>query len=606
MSDNVSNTRIKKLSPLLINQLAAGEVVTRPAAVVKELLENAIDAGATYIEVRITQGGMGMIEVVDNGEGIHPDDMVMAITRHATSKVADVAHLHGITTLGFRGEALAATAAVSRLSLISSHDDSGIGRQLQVAGVLDDTPKLFPVVHNRGTTVLVKDLYFNVPARRGNLKSIATEFSYIETIVREVALAHADVTLDLFHDNKKRLSLSTADSSNNSHSRLPLARLEQALGLLLADDAIEVIVDLSSLVQQSTTVAASITHNTTQQTSNKQASISGWLWPIHESQSSLPKLLYMNGRLVKEPLISNELRQLASSAQLKGIGYALYFELPNSWLNINVHPSKQRIKISPLNNIMAHLNHTIGLKLKRVTTSHTLVNKGLPEQSFVNQALTPNKLLLNPPLTTATSVANALQQQVQSAQQQYQLSKQPTTARPSRKISAYSTKNSTQNQLLGRLSAAVVDSVAPYNYVSNSAPFSTKPIILPQCLSVINNLPSSLKMALDQESTTTTKADVDLLSLPWLLFCNQGQLLLVSKQAWQQNIALLFNPDLFAQNETLKDAATINRKIAKAASILTPHDLKIFMASFEQVLNNSAFKSINTEQLVAFMLSPTS
>ena len=113
-------------------------------------------------------------------------------------------------------------------------------------------------------------------------------------------------------------------------------------------------------------------------------------------------------------------------------------------------------------------------------------------------------------------------------------------------------------------------------------------------------------MALDQESTTTTKADVDLLSLPWLLFCNQGQLLLVSKQAWQQNIALLFNPDLFAQNETLKDAATINRKIAKAASILTPHDLKIFMASFEQVLNNSAFKSINTEQLVAFMLSPTS
>jgi len=124
MPDNPSNSRIKKLSPLLINQLAAGEVVTRPAAVVKELLENAIDAGASNIEIRITQGGMGMIEVLDNGTGIHPDDMVMAITRHATSKVADVANLHGITTLGFRGEALAATAAVSRLTLTSSHDAS--------------------------------------------------------------------------------------------------------------------------------------------------------------------------------------------------------------------------------------------------------------------------------------------------------------------------------------------------------------------------------------------------------------------------------------------------------------------------------------------------
>ena len=135
MPDSHSYIRIKKLSPLLINQLAAGEVVTRPAAVVKELLENAIDAGATNIDVSITQGGMGTIEVVDNGTGIHPDDMVMAITRHATSKVADVANLHGITTLGFRGEALAAMAAVSRLSLTSSHDESGIS-----FGVSSSTP----------------------------------------------------------------------------------------------------------------------------------------------------------------------------------------------------------------------------------------------------------------------------------------------------------------------------------------------------------------------------------------------------------------------------------------------------------------------------------
>ncbi|MDE0844829.1 MAG: DNA mismatch repair endonuclease MutL, partial [Psychrobacter pacificensis] len=372
MPDNHHNTRIKKLSPLLINQLAAGEVVTRPAAVVKELLENAIDAGATDIEIRITQGGMGMIEVVDNGVGIHPDDMVMAITRHATSKVADVANLHGITTLGFRGEALAAMAAVSRLTLTSSHDESGIGRQLQVAGVLDDTPKLTPVVHNRGTTIIVKDLYFNVPARRGNLKSIATEFGHIETIVREVALARADVALTLFHDNKKRLSLSAnaTNVNDNDANRLPLPRLEQATGMPLTDNALAVSIDLSSLVQSSVAYGDSTVD---------QAAISGWLWPMTDEQIALPKLIYVNGRLVKEALISNQMRQLAQSAQLAGMGYALYFELPTQWLNVNVHPSKQRIKISPLNNIMAHLSHTIRSQLKIVNATPKVASPDNPE-----------------------------------------------------------------------------------------------------------------------------------------------------------------------------------------------------------------------------------
>ena len=366
-----TNTRIKKLSPLLINQLAAGEVVTRPAAVVKELLENAIDAHATDIEVRITQGGMGMIEVIDNGVGIHPDDMVMAVTRHATSKVADVAHLHGITTLGFRGEALAATAAVSRLTLTSSHDSSGIGRQLQVAGILGNTPKLIPVVHHRGTTITVKDLYFNVPARRGNLKSIATEFSHIETIVREVALARADVALTLFHDNKKRLSLSVNTINKGTENYLPLSRLEQATGLALIEQAIEIAVDLSSLTQQFG--SSSATHANGEYADNvrtmQPASIGGWLWASYDANHSLPKLIYVNGRLVKEALISNQLRQMVQSVQLAGMGYALYFELPTQWLNVNVHPSKQRIKISPLNNIMAHLSHAVRAKLRTINTT---------------------------------------------------------------------------------------------------------------------------------------------------------------------------------------------------------------------------------------------
>nr|WP_241879351.1 DNA mismatch repair endonuclease MutL [Psychrobacter sp. PraFG1]UNK06122.1 DNA mismatch repair endonuclease MutL [Psychrobacter sp. PraFG1] len=200
----------------MVNQLAAGEVVTRPASVVKELIENALDAGARQIDVRITQGGMGIIEVADDGCGIHPEDMVMAVTRFATSKIADVAHLQGIATLGFRGEALAATAAVSRLSLTSCCDDSGIGRQLNVAGILEDTPQLVPVVHRRGTTVSVKDLYFNVPARRGNLKAISTEFMHIETVVKQLALVASDVSFSLWHNDKRRFNFAAIHAEPSS------------------------------------------------------------------------------------------------------------------------------------------------------------------------------------------------------------------------------------------------------------------------------------------------------------------------------------------------------------------------------------------------------
>jgi len=373
-SSSATTTRIKKLPPLLINQLAAGEIVTRPASVVKELLENAIDAGATKIDIKVTQGGMGMIEVRDNGCGIHPDDMVMAVTRHATSKVADVANLQGIRTLGFRGEALASTAAVSRLTLSSSHDNSGIGRQLSVAGILEDTPVLTPIVQEQGTTVLVKDLYFNVPARRGNLKSVATEFAHIEAVVREVALAHANVSLTLSHDQRKRLVLlsNTGDQTEDlatPHSRLPLSRLEQALGMSLESQSMALLVDLSALLGSPlhTAQAGNVSHiadsdldyNARLQTPQ----IQGWLWVANHSAQPLPKLIYVNGRLIKNPIIAGQLRQAIQSLALNHYGYALYFELPTTWLNVNVHPSKQRINIHALANIMAHLNYAIKAKL---------------------------------------------------------------------------------------------------------------------------------------------------------------------------------------------------------------------------------------------------
>lgn len=580
MPDNPSNSRIKKLSPLLINQLAAGEVVTRPAAVVKELLENAIDAGASNIEIRITQGGMGMIEVLDNGTGIHPDDMVMAITRHATSKVADVANLHGITTLGFRGEALAATAAVSRLTLTSSHDDSGIGRQLQVAGVLDEVPKLLPVVHQRGTTITVKDLYFNVPARRGNLKSIATEFGHIETIVREVALARADVALTLFHDNKKRLSLSSramsandndnTNSSNNNAHRLPLSRLEQATGLPLTDNALEISIDLTSLMQ--------LPKDYVNSNFAGQANINGWLWLSNDSQSTFPKLIYVNGRLVKEALISNQLRQLAQSAQLSGIGYALYFDLPTDWLNINVHPSKQRIKISPLNNIMAHLSHAIQAKLKTVATKQN-INSADESSQVLDNHLSINNAFATVRQQTSSAIYSAKSQQVQAPKQPYQLSENTDNAQSEQ---ATFTENINPGSTL--ISTA-----------NTSQNLSVKNAPLPYCLEVILNTGHDL----DAIKSVSEK------TLPWLLFYSCSQFFLIGAEIWQAQLSLLFESDIFREQVSFNDANAVNQQLTDLATKMSTEDLWAFNADIEDLLAKHAFKSINNQRLIALMLSAT-
>ncbi len=584
MPDNPSNSRIKKLSPLLINQLAAGEVVTRPAAVVKELLENAIDAGANNIEIRITQGGMGMIEVLDNGTGIHPDDMVMAITRHATSKVADVANLHGITTLGFRGEALAATAAVSRLTLTSSHDDSGIGRQLQVAGVLDEVPKLLPVVHQRGTTIAVKDLYFNVPARRGNLKSIATEFGHIETIVREVALARADVALTLFHDNKKRLSLSSramsandndnTNSSNNNAHRLPLSRLEQATGLPLTDNALEISIDLTSLMQ--------LPKDYVNNNFAGQANINGWLWLSNDSQSTFPKLIYVNGRLVKEALISNQLRQLAQSAQLAGIGYALYFVLPTDWLNINVHPSKQRIKISPLNNIMAHLSHVIQAKLKTVATKQNInqtINSADESSQVLDNHLSINNAFATVRQQTSSAIYSAKSQQVQAPKQPYQLSENTDNAQSEQ---ATFTENINPGSTL--ISTA-----------NTSQNLSVKNAPLPYCLEVILNTGHDL----DAIKSVSEK------TLPWLLFYSCSQFFLIGAEIWQAQLSLLFESDIFREQVSFNDANAVNQQLTDLATKMSTEDLWAFNADIEDLLAKHAFKSINNQRLIALMLSAT-
>ena len=363
-----ASNRIKKLPPLLVNQLAAGEVVTRPASVVKELIENAIDAGAKHIDIRITQGGMGIIEVSDDGCGIHPDDMIMAVTRFATSKIADVAHLQGIATLGFRGEALAATAAVSRLTLTSCSDDSGIGRELNVAGILEDIPQLLPVVRSKGTTVTVKDLYFNVPARRGNLKSISTEYAHIETVVKQLALVASDISFTLWHNDKRRFNFESIASANESSAysvsgseAMKPTVMQSVLARLMAliptsHDQAELFSD-SNLQPININLEGLLPQSAWQQGAEERLAITGFLVPSPRTLSSATyKLIYINGRLVKDRRIAQSIRDTAANLPgINSLGYVLFFNLPKAWLNLNVHPSKQCIKIQNLANVMAYL-----------------------------------------------------------------------------------------------------------------------------------------------------------------------------------------------------------------------------------------------------------
>ncbi len=308
---------IRQLPNHLINQIAAGEVVERPASVVKELLENALDAGSSRIEIDIEQGGGKRIRIRDNGGGIPHTELALALSRHATSKIASLDDLEQVRSLGFRGEALPSIASVSRLILSSRHTDAPQGWQL-----FGDGQEVFeepePVAHATGTTVDVVDLFFNTPARRKFLKTEKTEFGHIEDTVRKLALSRFDVGFELNHNQKNTLRLRPTDDRSGAERR---------------------VADIcgSAFVEQSLYL------------DYEAAGLRLWGWvglpTFSRSQADL-QYFYVNSRNIRDRLIGHAVKQAYQDVMYHGRhpAFVLFLELNPQLVDVNAHPTKQEVR----------------------------------------------------------------------------------------------------------------------------------------------------------------------------------------------------------------------------------------------------------------------
>lgn len=322
---------IKPLPDLLINQIAAGEVVERPASVLKELLENSIDAGARKISVQLQQGGVKQIRVTDDGIGIAKEELHLALMRHSTSKISTLEDLHHISSLGFRGEALASIAAVSRLTLASRHASFEHGWQIQAEhkGVSPPIPSALPA----GTMLDVNDLYFNIPARRKFLKSEATEFAHCDEVFKRLALSQAAIEFVLHHNGKVRRQLRT-------HS------LPQRIAAVLGDEFRETAV---SIDEQSSAMRL-------------QGMIA---LPAYARSSRYAQYFFVNQRFVSDRVISHALREAYRDVLHldKFPAFVLFLDIDPEEVDVNVHPTKTEVRFREPRALHQFIFHAISKAL---------------------------------------------------------------------------------------------------------------------------------------------------------------------------------------------------------------------------------------------------
>jgi DNA mismatch repair protein MutL len=308
-------SRIQQMPNQLINQIAAGEVVERPASVVKELLENSLDAGASSIHIDVDQGGIKLIRIRDNGQGIHRDDLLLALSRHATSKIRNLDDLERVRSLGFRGEALPSIASISRMSLTSRQAD---GEGWRVQGHDQHSAELAPAPHGPGTTVEVRDLFYNVPARRKFLKTDKTEFGHLDDVVKRIALSRFDIDIHLVHNQKPVRQMRAAADRQAQEKRIAQvcgqAFLEQALHMEFAAAGLR---------------------------------IHGWIArPSFSRSQGDMQYFFVNGRMIRDRLVSHAIRQSYQDVLYHGRhpAYVLYLELDPELVDVNAHPTKHEVR----------------------------------------------------------------------------------------------------------------------------------------------------------------------------------------------------------------------------------------------------------------------
>ncbi|MCK5870065.1 MAG: DNA mismatch repair endonuclease MutL, partial [Methyloprofundus sp.] len=369
--------RIHALPPQLVNQIAAGEVVERPASVVKELVENCIDAGASQITVEIEQGGAGLIKIRDNGCGIEKDDLPLALSRHATSKIQSLHDLEQVATMGFRGEALPSISSVSRLSLISRVAGAECAWQVQADGSEEQLDPQ-PDPHPPGTTIEVCDLFYNTPARRKFLKTEKTEFKHLQDVVKKISLSNFQIGI----------TLRNGKGNGQSNSLI----LQPATDRMGADRRVSEICG-PAFMQESLYL------------DYEAAGLKLWGWvglpTFSRSQADL-QYFYVNGRIIRDRVVAHAVRQAYSDVLYHGRhpAYVLFLEMPPEKVDVNAHPTKHEVRFREARLVHDFLYRTLHNALADVRPNVSEERPDIPSQEQIDpQPYQPEQQKLNIPVS---------------------------------------------------------------------------------------------------------------------------------------------------------------------------------------------------------------
>ena len=371
--------RIHSLPTQLVNQIAAGEVVERPSSVVKELVENCFDAGAKQITIEIVQGGARLIKIRDDGCGIVKEDLPLALSRHATSKIATLQDLEQVSSMGFRGEALPSISSVARLTLISRTADADCAWSVTADGSEKNFDDPQPDPHPLGTTIDVRDLFYNTPARRKFLKTEKTEFAHIERLVKRMALSRFDISFTLSHNHKEVLNLKVADSEQSKERRVA-----EICGSSFIENAVKIEFAASGL------------------------ELSGWVGlPTFSRSQQDMQFFYVNGRLIKDKLVSHAVKQAYQDVLFHGRHpvFVLYLTLDPTLVDVNAHPAKLEVRFREGRLVHDFLFTALHRSLADIRPEHLITQIDVPATTHSQLVSFPEvthkqELLPSPLITT--------------------------------------------------------------------------------------------------------------------------------------------------------------------------------------------------------------